>query len=400
MKKSTVFPILPLGKICILHSGGTPRRSNNKYYGGNIPWAKIADLDTENGIVVDTEEYITVEGLQAINNRIFPKGSILLAMYGSIGKLAIAGRDISCNQAILGIQIKDKEHLDINYLRLWLTSIKATLEFQGRGVTQQNISKSIVEKLEIPLPPLEEQRRIAAILDKADGVRRKRKEAIRLTDELLKSTFLEMFGDPVTNPKGWEVRELGDCVKDIESGWSPKCDTRQAEPEEWGVLKLGAVTYGHFNPDENKAMLPDDVPRQELEIKTGDLLVTRKNTYELVGASAFVQMTRPKLMLPDLIFRLRLIDGIDPVYVWQTLSQKTMRLKLSGLAGGTAGSMPNISKARLRTLPFPVPPQLLQLKYREIFNQFWLKKEHQKESEEISENLFNSLLQRAFRGEL
>ena len=400
MKESTVFPILPLGKICILHSGGTPRRSNNKYYGGNIPWAKIADLDTENGIVVDTEEYITVEGLQAINNRIFPKGSILLAMYGSIGKLAIAGRDISCNQAILGIQIKDKEHLDINYLRLWLTSIKATLEFQGRGVTQQNISKSIVEKLEIPLPPLEEQRRIAAILDKADGVRRKRKEAIRLTDELLKSTFLEMFGDPVTNPKGWEVRELGDCVKDIESGWSPKCDTRQAEPEEWGVLKLGAVTYGHFNPDENKAMLPDDVPRQELEIKTGDLLVTRKNTYELVGASAFVQMTRPKLMLPDLIFRLRLIDGIDPVYVWQTLSQKTMRLKLSGLAGGTAGSMPNISKARLRTLPFPVPPQLLQLKYREIFNQFWLKKEHQKESEEISENLFNSLLQRAFRGEL
>jgi len=206
-----------------------------------------------------------------------------------------------------------------------------------------------------PLPPLEEQRRIAAILDKADGVRRKRKEAIRLTEELLKSTFLEMFGDPVTNPKGWEVRELGDCVKDIESGWSPKCDTRQAEPEEWG---------------------------------------------ELVGASAFVQMTRPKLMLPDLIFRLRLIDGIDPVYVWQTLSQKTMRLKLSGLAGGTAGSMPNISKARLRTLPFPVPPQLLQLKYREIFNQFWLKKEHQKESEEISENLFNSLLQRAFRGEL
>jgi type I restriction enzyme S subunit len=165
-------------------------------------------------------------------------------------------------------------------------------------------------------------------------------------------------------------------------------------------LKLGAVTYGHFNPDENKAMLPDDVPRQELEIKTGDLLVTRKNTYELVGASAFVQMTRPKLMLPDLIFRLRLIDGIDPVYVWQTLSQKTMRLKLSGLAGGTAGSMPNISKARLRTLPFPVPPQLLQLKYREIFNQFWLKKEHQKESEEISENLFNSLLQKAFRGEL
>jgi len=294
--------------------------------------------------------------------------------------------------------LRPKKDVDIRYICRHLERYDVTPFITGS--TRGKLTKTAANNIPIALPPLEEQRRIAAILDKADGVRRKRKEAIRLTDELLKSTFLEMFGDPVTNPKGWEVRELGDCVKDIESGWSPKCDTRQAEPEEWGVLKLGAVTYGHFNPDENKAMLPDDVPRQELEIKTGDLLVTRKNTYELVGASAFVQMTRPKLMLPDLIFRLRLIDGIDPVYVWQTLSQKTMRLKLSGLAGGTAGSMPNISKARLRTLPFPVPPQLLQLKYREIFNQFWLKKEHQKESEEISENLFNSLLQKAFRGEL
>ncbi|MFO0149316.1 MAG: restriction endonuclease subunit S [Microcystis sp.] len=312
------------------------------------------------------------------------------------------GRNVLLNQRVGKLVIKDKDSIFFPYLKRVLGTNRAKqhyLRFAGGGV-QINLSKEDLLSLEIPLPPIEEQRRIAAILDKADGVRRKRKEAIRLTEELLKSTFLEMFGDPVTNPKGWEVRELGDCVKDIESGWSPKCDTRQAEPEEWGVLKLGAVTYGHFNPDENKAMLPDDVPRQELEIKTGDLLVTRKNTYELVGASAFVQMTRPKLMLPDLIFRLRLIDGIDPVYVWQTLSQKTMRLKLSGLAGGTAGSMPNISKARLRTLPFPVPPQLLQLKYREIFNQFWLKKEHQKESEEISENLFNSLLQKAFRGEL
>ena len=294
--------------------------------------------------------------------------------------------------------LRPKKDVDIRYICRHLERYDVTPFITGS--TRGKLTKTAANNIPIALPPLEEQRRIAAILDKADGVRRKRKEAIRLTKELLRSTFLEMFGDPVTNPKGWEVRELGDCVKDIESGWSPKCDTRQAEPEEWGVLKLGAVTYGHFNPDENKAMLPDDVPRQELEIKTGDLLVTRKNTYELVGASAFVQMTRPKLMLPDLIFRLRLIDGIDPVYVWQTLSQKTMRLKLSGLAGGTAGSMPNISKARLRTLPFPVPPQLLQLKYREIFNQFWLKKEHQKESEEISENLFNSLLQRAFRGEL
>jgi type I restriction enzyme S subunit len=391
--------LIPLGDCCQIISGSTPKRNKPEYWGGDIPWVTPKDLGKlKTPVLKDAPEKITEAGYKSCSTTLLPQGSILFSSRAPIGYVAIAGRPMCTNQGFKSLV--PNEYVHSPYLYWCMRKYASDIEALGSGTTFKEVSKGIVERFIIPLPPLEEQRRIAAILDKADGVRRKRKEAIRLTDELLKSTFLEMFGDPVTNPKGWEVRELGDCVKDIESGWSPKCDTRQAEPEEWGVLKLGAVTYGHFNPDENKAMLPDDVPRQELEIKTGDLLVTRKNTYELVGASAFVQMTRPKLMLPDLIFRLRLIDGIDPVYVWQTLSQKTMRLKLSGLAGGTAGSMPNISKARLRTLPFPVPPQLLQLKYREIFNQFWLKKEHQKESEEISENLFNSLLQRAFRGEL
>jgi type I restriction enzyme S subunit len=257
-----------------------------------------------------------------------------------------------------------------------------------------------ISELFVPLPPLEEQRRIAAILDKADAVRRKRKEAIALTEELLRSAFLEMFGDPVTNPKGWEIITLGNLLLGIESGWSPECDSREAQAEEWGILKLGSVTWGHFNASENKALLPSTTPRPELEVKPGDLLFSRKNTYEHVGASVFVHTTRAKLMLPDLIFRFRLTDVVDPVYVWQSLSQKTMRIKLSRLASGSAGSMPNISKARLRTLPLPIPPLEIQSKYREIVNQFWKKQGHQKASLLSTDDLFSSLLQRAFRGEL
>lgn len=407
MSKPTKLPegwkLVSLGEVGTLINGdrGKNYPSQKDFVDNGVPFINAGHI--QNGeIDFESMNFISRKRFDLLGSGKVKSGDILYCLRGSLGKTAII-KDIQ-EGAIASslVIIRPSEQIRTDYFYRYLASPigQAEIYKYDNGSSQPNLSAQSLKQYQLPLPPLEEQRRIAAILDKADGVRRKRKEAIRLTEELLKSTFLEMFGDPVTNPKGWEVRELGDCVKDIESGWSPKCDTRQAEPEEWGVLKLGAVTYGHFNPDENKAMLPDDVPRQELEIKTGDLLVTRKNTYELVGASAFVQMTRPKLMLPDLIFRLRLIDGIDPVYVWQTLSQKTMRLKLSGLAGGTAGSMPNISKARLRTLPFPVPPQLLQLKYREIFNQFWLKKEHQKESEEISENLFNSLLQRAFRGEL
>ncbi len=391
MKKSTVFPILPLGKICILHSGGTPRRSNNKYYGGNIPWAKIADLDTENGIVVDTEEYITVEGLQAINNRIFPKGSILLAMYGSIGKLAIAGRDISCNQAILGIQIKDKEHLDINYLRLWLTSIKATLEFQGRGVTQQNISKSIVEKLEIPLPPLEEQRRIAAILDKADGVRRKRKEAIRLTEELLKSTFLEMFGDPVTNPKGWEKIKLGNLCTIVRGGSPRPINDYLGGSIPW--IKIGDATEGDdiYIHKTAEAIKPDGV---------------KKSRYLEPGFSDFCKLRCESRICKNLKIAGCIHDGwlafsdldksINQIFLLKLLNSITEHFR----AIAPAGTQPNLNTTIMKNFEIPIPPIDLQEKFAVVSH--YLTDIIQKNSEMFkeSENLFNSLLQKAFRGEL
>ena len=113
-------------------------------------------------------------------------------------------------------------------------------------------------------------------MDKADRVRRKRQEAIRLTEELGRSIFLDMFGDPVTNPKGWEVVIIDQIVDAIESGWSPKCDSRIAEPNEWGVLKLGAISWGTFNEQENKALLSGTTPKTDLEVQPGDLLFTRK----------------------------------------------------------------------------------------------------------------------------
>ena len=397
MKESTVFPILPLGKICILHSGGTPRRSNNKYYGGNIPWAKIADLDTENGIVVDTEEYITVEGLQAINNRIFPKGSILLAMYGSIGKLAIAGRDISCNQAILGIQIKDKEHLDINYLRLWLTSIRATLEFQGRGVTQQNISKSIVEKLEIPLPPLEEQRRIAAILDKADGVRRKRKEAIRLTEELLKSTFLEMFGDPVTNPKGWEIVKLGSLVVGQPNNGIFKKNHEYGgdTPVVWVKELFSGYT---IDCSESRTLTPTDEEVKKFGLTKGDILFCRSSlNRDGIGFNNVFDGMDFSALFECHIIRVRLNQKkVNSIFLNYLLHFPGLRKQI--IAKANTVTMSTIGQSEIKKIEFYLPPKELQDKF-EIFLRKIATNRTKLENKEY-ENLFNSLLQRAFRGEL
>ena len=247
-----------------------------------------------------------------------------------------------------------------------------------------------------------EQRRIVAILDKADAIRRKREEGIRLTEELLRSTFLEMFGDPVTNERQWPRKPLSEVLDNIDSGWSPKCHDRRAEDGEWAVLKLGAVTYCEYQPEENKALPESEQPQPDLEVKVGDLLMTRKNTYDLVAASAFVFDTPPKLMLPDLIFRLRIKDKapVRAEYLWGLLTHPGKRRSIQSLAGGTAGSMPNISKAKLLDHLIELPPKPLQDKFADFMHAHRRMKCKRRELVAEQSSMFDALVQRAFRGEL
>ena len=114
-----------LKELCNMKSGGTPSRKNTAFYNGEIPWAKISDLESSpDGFVYDTEEHITSEGLDAINNRFFDAGTLFLAMYGSVGKTAISKIPMATNQAILGINIKEDAPLDLNYLQFWFKTIK------------------------------------------------------------------------------------------------------------------------------------------------------------------------------------------------------------------------------------------------------------------------------------
>ena len=259
-----------------------------------------------------------------------------------------------------------------------------------------------VFKIQIPLPPLAEQKRIAGILDAADAVRAKRHQALAQLDTLLQSTFLDMFGDPVTNPKGWEIEGFDNWLDNIDSGWSPKCLNRKALIGEWGVLKLGAVTWCEFDDSDQKALPPSLAPRPELEVAPGDLLFTRKNTHDLVAAVAYVHKVRPRLMLSDLIFRLRLKSGIEmkPVFLWQLLIQPKQRQVIQKFAGGSAGSMPNISKTKLKTLKLIKPPLDLQHRFATIVESV----EHQKASQRTHlaelDTLFASLQSRAFPGDL
>lgn len=159
-----------LEQLCDVRSGGTPPRTEAGYYEGSIPWAKIDDLNVESGVVLETKENITTAGLAAIRGKLFEEGTILFAMYGSVGKKAWSGVRLATNQAILGIRVLDESKLDARFLWHWLDSKQTEFERDANGVTQKNLSAGYIRSLEIELPPLEDQQRIATILDKAGSV--------------------------------------------------------------------------------------------------------------------------------------------------------------------------------------------------------------------------------------
>lgn len=208
---------LCIGEFCKTGSGSTPSRSEfSKYYeGGTIPWVKSGEL--REGLILDTEEHVTSAALAETSVKLVPKGAILLAMYGAtVGRLALLGIEATTNQAVCHI-VPDPGVADTRYLFHALSNQVPSIVAMGVGGAQPNISQGVVKNLKIWLPPLPEQLRIAAILDKADALRTKRREALAQVDQLAQSIFLEMFGDPISNPKGLKKQPLSNIVK-VKSG--------------------------------------------------------------------------------------------------------------------------------------------------------------------------------------
>jgi len=394
------WPTVPLGELCSVIAGGTPARAVSSYYGGSIPWVKIGDM--LQGEVSRTQETITESGLENSTAKLLPAGTVLISIFATIGRTAILDVEAATNQAIAGLTPYDPEILLPKYLRRYLDSTVEQLSAQARGVAQVNINSKILKKIKIPLPPPDAQRSVLAILGRADELRAKRRQAIALLDDLTRSIFLDMFGDPVSNIRSWPVAILGDLLSGITSGKSPTCLDRSARVGEWGVLKLGAITRCVYQPSENKALPPNTSPDERFEVHPGDVLFSRKNTRELVAASAFVEETPAKLLLPDLIFRFEIREDapLIPHYLHRLLIQPSQRCKIQDLAGGSAASMLNISKNRLSRVEIPLPPADLQREFSErILMIEKLIKSHNVDLGKL-DRLFASLQQRAFRNEL
>ncbi|MEO0985019.1 MAG: restriction endonuclease subunit S [Cyanobacteria bacterium J06639_14] len=200
----------PFKKVAEVVTGTTPSTKNAEYYGKSFPFIGPADLGESEPITYGSK-WLSDIGVQEA--RLLPPKSVLVCCIGAtIGKVGFSGAELATNQQINAL-VFDKSLVYPRYAFHYCRTLEALIRHKGSSTTLPILPKSRFQELMIPFPPLEEQRRIAAILDKADAVRRKRQEAIRLTEELLRSRFLEMFGDPVTNPKGWTILPLGEIAK-------------------------------------------------------------------------------------------------------------------------------------------------------------------------------------------
>ncbi|MCI0400763.1 MAG: restriction endonuclease subunit S [Gammaproteobacteria bacterium] len=284
------------------------------------------------------------------------------------------------------------------------------LYFLKSDIGQQNIVHRCVgavrfmlrfgdlEQIELPLPPLAEQERTVRILDEADALRRLRAQASGRIEQLASALFHEMLA----NASDVTEVPLEALLSRIDSGWSPVCHDEPAQPEQWGVLKLGAVTSGRFIEAENKALRPEERAREQLEVKAGDVLFTRKNTKDLIAATAYVWEARPRLMMSDLIFRLVPSNSgqLNPIYLTYALKEPNKRREVQSLASGAAGSMPNISKGRLLSIRIPLVSPALQEEFAAHVAEIHQLEAAQAASRQRIADLFQSLLHRAFQGEL
>jgi restriction endonuclease S subunit len=307
------------------------------------------------------------------------------------------------NDSGLTVRPKNEKELAQVYLDYLLLTLNDTIYSLSRGTAQRNLNVPKFRKLEIKYPDsIEYQLHIANLLSKAENLIAQRKESIRLLDEFLKSTFLEMFGDPVRNEMGWIKDPLNRAINGIDSGWSPVClNKSRNNNSEWAILKLSSVTYRKFNPFENKLLDQCIKVRKVIVPKKGDLLFSRKNTYQLVGAAAFVFEDQEKLLLPDTIFRINYkSEKIQGLFLWFLINDLRFRNVIQSLASGAAGSMPNISKDKLNKLKIPIPPYSLQTQFAQIVEKTEALKTQYRQSLQELENLYGSLSQKAFNGEL
>jgi len=270
-----------------------------------------------------------------------------------------------CSSTELVPLLPDPTRLDRAYLFHWVrrNQVIDILMTKNTGARMPRADMSVLLGMDIPLPPLDEQRRIVALLDRAAEIRSRADAARAKARAIIPALFLDMFGDPATNPKGWPVVELGDVIASITGGKNIEAGNGTSK---YRIMKVSAVTSGVFKAHEAKPAPDDHIPAEDHHVRDGDFLFSRANTSELVGAVAIAHDVPAGLLLPDKIWRIEWTpERMEPRYAYSLLRSSEIRRIFAVIGSGTSGSMKNISQAKLVRVPIPLPPLDIQIAFAE-----------------------------------
>ncbi len=387
--------MVPLSEVCDITAGQSAPQDSDAFGREGQPFIRAGSLDAlTNGGSENACEHLTEEKAQQYRMRLFPKDTIVFAKRGMSAKIGRVYRLKAPAYIVSHLAaVTPGKDVDPSYLQRWFERNPPSRLIPNEAYP--SIRTSEIGALKIELPKKSEQKRIAAILDKADAIRRKRQQAIQLANEFLRSVFLDMFGDPVTNPKGWEVEKLGDIAK-IQIG--PFGTQLHKEGYIEGGVPLINPTHivgNEIRPDNNLTISKDKyLELSEYHLKVGDIVMGRRGemgrcTVITENENGWVCGTGSLYIRPNK-------TGVFSDYINRLISGSTIKAWLESESQGA--TLPNLNKKIVSNIKVPVPSDDTLERFSEII----IKIERIRDviTSCSNEPLFQSVSQRAFRGKL
>ncbi|MBS7455710.1 restriction endonuclease subunit S [Coralloluteibacterium stylophorae] len=370
------WQVQPLKSRYAVVGGSTPKSDVPEYWDGDIHWVTPADLSRLSGFEIrGSLRTITDVGLQTCRTSLVPSGSLILSTRAPIGSLGLATMEMCTNQGCKALVPQSGE---VSRFAAYTLSIAGSaLNVRGKGTTFLELSGDELASFRLAFPEREEQAAIARFLDretpKIDALIAEQEKLLALLAEKhqvtishavtrgldpkapMKDSGIPWLGEV---PAHWTVAMLRRFVAIFEQGWSPECESRVPEEGEWGVLKAGCVNGGVFDAAQSKALPSSQQPRPELEVESGDVLMSRASgSPKLIGSVAYIVDTPSKLMLSDKIFRLRLSADVDPEFFSLLMRSQPLRQQIEQAIGGAEGLANNLPQSSIKDFWLCVPPK-------------------------------------------
>ena len=375
-----------LGEICEIVSGSTPKTSVAEYWDGDIKWITPAELTNESYIIDDSVRKLTELGVKKTGLTPFPAGTVILSSRAPIGKVAIAGCEMYCNQGFKNLICSDK--INNKYLYWFLNVNTAVLNSLGRGATFKEISKGIVSNIEINVPDAESQDRAVCNLEKISEVIKMRKKEIFELDNLIKARFIEMFGDPRSNPFGFPKSMLKDTCK-VVTGNTPSRAVQEYYGDfvEW--IKTDNIVSGLPNPTKATESLSEE------GMKVGR--VVNKNSILMACIAGSITSIGKVCITDRTVAFNQQINAVVPKEYNVLFLCVMLRLSKDYLVEDINMALKGIlSKSKLEEKEFIVPPIDLQEQFADFVEQVDKSKVAVQKALDEAQTLFDGLMQKYF----